>query len=225
MNQSLSTLYKRYRTLALLIVTGLVMLMSFLWYLPGAYHAKTMDEYHVYSWRELRFTNVLDIYVLHNLDKHDSPDFVLGGIGVDYPALLSMLIRATAAIGVSDAVTTEAYRSSTPPADGPPQNTNTPIGVGNDAQTAAAAANNVPAYLLTNYGVIFLFGLLAIVLIARWPGSRPWMLATSPILFVHAGYNWDMVSIALTMAGSDWFIVILNYESVVSSWWYVVGGM
>jgi hypothetical protein len=201
MNQSISTLYKRYRNLSLLIVTGLMMLLSFLWYLPGAYHARTMDDYHVYSWRALKFTNVLDIYVLHNLDKHDTPGFILGGIGIDYPTLLSLLIRATASIGVSDPVTTEIYRSSTPPSNAPPQDVSTPIGIGNDAQAGPAAANNVPAYLLANYAVVFVFGLLAILLMARWPGSQPWMFAASPVLLLYAGYNWDLVSFALTLAG------------------------
>lgn len=203
MNQSLSTLYRRYRTLALLVVTGMTMLLSFLWYLPGAYNARNMDEYHTYSWRALKFSNILDIYVLHNLDKHDTTNYVLGGIGVDYPVILSVLIRATSAIGVSDGVTTEVYRNSTPPTHANPQDTHTPIGVGTDLSSPAAPASqaNVPAYLVVNYAIIFLFGLLTVALMARWPGARPWLFAASPLLLLYAGYNWDTISFALIMAG------------------------
>src|SRR3954452_17634578 len=125
MNVSLYALYRRHRMASLMVAAGLAMILSFLWFLPGAFHAKDMDEYHRWSWPEYKFSNVLDIYVLHNLDKPQGDNWVLSGIGVDYPALLSVMIRATSRFGVTDAVTTDIYRSSTPPLKAAPGNTNT----------------------------------------------------------------------------------------------------
>src|SRR5436309_1096637 len=101
MNQSLSSIYERYRTASLMLVASLVLALSFLWYLPGAYHAGSMGEYHVYTFREFRFNNVIAMYVNHNLDTYNGPGFIVGGTGIEYPALLSMLIRATAGVGQS----------------------------------------------------------------------------------------------------------------------------
>jgi len=198
MDQSLSTLYARYRTLALLVVAGTVMLLSFLWYLPGAYHASTADEYHLYSWRAFKFNNIVDMYVGHDLYGRHGLRFILGGPGIEYPALLSTLIRSTASIGPSDGVPIDVYRSGSAPRHGVAQNTATPLGVAKSG--GSSARGNVPTYLLVNDAVIFLFGLLAIMLLARWRGARPWLFAVSPILLLFTGYNWDLVPIALILA-------------------------
>lgn len=186
MNLTLSSVYSRYKTLAMLLVAGLIMVLSFLWYLPGAYRATDMGSYHSYTFRELRFNNVIAMYVNHNLQEYDGPGFILDGTGIEYPALLSMLIRGTAGLGVSDerALSGEAYRIGTPP----PTDETRP-------------SSNVVAYTLVNYAVVFVFGLLAMLLMARWRGARPWLFAASPLLFLFAGYNWDLVPIALTMGG------------------------
>ncbi len=182
--QPLSVLYVRYRTVSLLLTGGLLMVLSFLWYLPGAYHARDMDEYHRYAFREFRFNNVIPMYVNHRLDRYYGPDFILKGTGIEYPALLSVLIRATAGVGVTTPVPFESYRSGTPaPAATPPP------------------GGNVPTYVILNYAVVFVFGLLAIYLIGRWRGSRPWLFVASPLLLVFAGYNWDLVPIALSLSG------------------------
>ncbi len=201
MDQPLSSIYSHYRKLILLVVAGLVMVLSFLWFLPGAYHAGDMDEYHVYSWREYKFSNLLDLYVLHNLDKPQGSNYVLGGIGLDYPALLSVLIRATAKIGVSDPVTRESYRSSTPPVHATPGNTNTPIGVASDPTAGPEIHGNPPAFLLVNYTLIFFFGLATVLLMTQVSHAKPWMFAASPILLLFAGYNWDTIPMAISLAG------------------------
>lgn len=188
-DQPLSTFYTRYRAAGLLLVGGLLMLFSFFWYLPGAYNAGSMDKYHAYAFRELKFNNIIPMYVNHRLDRYNGPGFILNGTGIEYPALLSMLIRATAGVGVTTPVPFESYRSGTPaPAPPPP------------------AGGNVPTYLLLNYAVVFAFGLLALYLLAEWRGAQPWLFAASPLLLIFAGYNWDLVPIALTLLG----VMLLN---------------
>lgn len=184
MSQTVGTLYSRFRTGLLLIVAGLVMLLSFLWYLPGAYHAGDTGEFHAYAFPEFRFNNVIDMYVNHNLQEYSGPGYILGGTGIEYPALLSMLIRASAGLHVSDPVPFDVYRSGTPQ-----QGANSP------------GQRNVVGYTVINYTIDFAFGLLLILLMARWRGAKPWLLAASPLLFIFAGYNWDLIPIALSLAG------------------------
>jgi hypothetical protein len=186
MNEPISTLYRRYRTAGLLLVGGLVMLLSFFWYLPGAYNAPNMGDYHVYAFREFRFNNVVAMYVNHNLDRYDGPSFILRGTGIEYPPLLSALIRGTAGLGHAQDVPFESYRRGTPSRSTAPSPEN---------------AGNPVAYTMLNYAVVFFFGLLTIFLIALWPGSRPWMFAAAPLLFLYAGYNWDLIPIAFTLVG------------------------
>jgi hypothetical protein len=200
-DQTLASRYQRARTSLLLVVTGVVMLASFLWYLPGAYHADNMNNYHLYSWREFKFNNIVDMYVNHDLNLYNGPGFITGGTGIEYPALLSMLIRATSGVGVSGGIPGDAYRSGIPPSSSKNQDTCTPIGACQNNPASNSGTNgNVPAYLLLNYVMIFIFGLLAILLMTYWPGAKPWLFAASPILFIYAGYNWDVVAIALTLA-------------------------
>ena len=184
-NQPFSALYRRYRTAALLLVTGVMMLLSFLWYVPGANHTKTMGEYHVYTFSEFRFNNVIAMYVNHNLDQFSGPRFILNGNGIEYPPLLSMLIRATAGVGVVKDVPLDVYRSGTPVPSTPQDK----------------KAGNAVAYTWLNYAANFFFGLLFILLLANWPGARPWLFALSPLLFLFAGYNWDIIPIAISLAG------------------------
>jgi hypothetical protein len=169
-----------------MLVAGLVMLLSFLWYVPAAYQATDMEAYHTYAFREFRFNNVMAMYVNHNLQEYNGPGFILAGTGIEYPPLLSMLIRATAGLGVSEAVTPEAYRTGTPQ--------HTP-----EAQNERKG--NILGYTWLNYVIHLLFGLLAVFLMANWAGARPWIFAGSPLLFLFAGYNWDLIPIALSLAG------------------------
>jgi hypothetical protein len=183
---SLELLYRRYRIASLMLVAGLVMLLSFLWYVPAAYRATDMEAYHTYAFREFRFNNVMAMYVNHNLQEYDGPGFILAGTGIEYPPLLSMLIRATAGLGVSDAVTPEAYRNGFPQYAPEVQN---------------ELKGNVLGYAWLNYIIHLLFGLLAVFLMANWAGARPWIFAASPLLFLFSGYNWDLIPIALSLAG------------------------
>ena len=173
MNETISSFYARYRTLGLLLAGGLVMILSFLWYLPGAYHASNMGEYHVYSFSEFRFNNVIAMYVNHNLDKYDGPSFIVKGTGIEYPPLMSMLIRGAAGVKPVHEVPLQVYRSGTPQKPAGPE-----------AQT-----NSVVAYTWLNYAVDLVFGLLCIYLLSLWPGARPLVFVLSPLLFLFAGYN------------------------------------
>ncbi len=182
-DQTLASRYQRARTSLLVSIAGLVMLLSFLWYLPGAYHAGSMGEYHAFAFRDFRFTNIMTMYVNHDLGKYDGPGFILGGTGIEYPALLSAFLRAAAGVGQASAVPLDSYQSGTPlPA------THVPGG-------------NAPAYALINFAAIFAFGLLAIWLLSRWRGAKPWLFAASPVLFLFAGYNWELIAIGMSIAG------------------------
>src|SRR5438874_1898843 len=91
-------LYDRHRTPVLLLCTAIVASLGFLWYLPGAAHTGSMSEYHGYSFKEFRFTNIISSYTNRELRQYDRIGYIEPGI--EYPALLSMLIRATAELAL-----------------------------------------------------------------------------------------------------------------------------
>ncbi len=90
---------RRWQLAIMLLVAGLLASASFFWYLAGAYHAENNVVYHEFAFPNFRFTNIITVYVNHRLERYDGPGFIFSGTGIDYPALLSMMIRALASVG------------------------------------------------------------------------------------------------------------------------------
>src|SRR3954453_3149501 len=99
MKQRLLELYNRYQILLLFLVCALVLTLSFLQVLPGAYHAGSMGEYHVFAYNEYRYSNIMSNFTNREFPMFDKTGYLTPGI--EYPALMSMLYRLTTMVALS----------------------------------------------------------------------------------------------------------------------------
>lgn len=81
-----------------------------------------------------------------------------------------------------------------------------PVGTGLLVWAASWLGGNVWTYLLVTAALMFACGLIALELVRRFPNSKPWLLALSPVLALDVVLNWDMASVTLAAAALLFFV-------------------